>query len=389
MAESSSWNTEQNRRSSANDTTCPSQKKYKVETDIANCFPSVYSHAVPWAAVGFAQAKKDKNDKAKWFNQLDSKVCWCKRNETNGVAIGPATSNIVVEAILAKVDDEMSNTHKFEFERYIDDYTAYCDTEEDAQRFLRLLGIELEKYKFLLNVRKTKIQKLPEAPQANWISQLILSLPRSKRLTVYDTAAYLGLAMDLASHEPDGSVLKYAVTTLASKNLAPNAHEFLLEELLNLSFHSPNLIPLLRPLFRTAKAIPMFLLFKNYRKQLNVLLHRHACEHRSDAMCWLLFIMRQLGYQVSDDSASQIIVSNDCLAILSLYEAGDQKQKDSVVSFAKKLDKKDWYLLDSYWILLYELFGDGKLPNPYGKAETAFETMKKAKLLFFDASVAL
>ncbi len=268
MAESSSWNTEQNRRSSANDTTCPSQKKYKVETDIANCFPSVYSHAVPWAAVGFAQAKKDKNDKAKWFNQLDSKVCWCKRNETNGVAIGPATSNIVVEAILAKVDDEMSNTHKFEFERYIDDYTAYCDTEEDAQRFLRLLGIELEKYKFLLNVRKTKIQKLPEAPQANWISQLILSLPRSKRLTVYDTAAYLGLAMDLASHEPDGSVLKYAVTTLASKNLAPNAHEFLLEELLNLSFHSPNLIPLLRPLFRTAKAIPMFLLLRTIENSL-------------------------------------------------------------------------------------------------------------------------
>ncbi len=199
-------------------------KKYKVETDITNCFPSLYSHAVPWATVGFKHAKKNQKSKT-WFNELDAAVRFCKRNETNGVAIGPATSNIVVESILAKVDEVLSVGHGFEFVRYIDDYTAYFETEEDAQRFLRVLGIELEKYKFLLNVRKTTISRLPEPPQEAWISELTLSMPAKKKLNIYEVASYLSHAQKLSSQLPEASVLKYAVKALISKRL-PHSSRF-------------------------------------------------------------------------------------------------------------------------------------------------------------------
>lgn len=33
-------------------------KKFIAHADIANCFPSLYSHAMPWALVGFNRAKK-------------------------------------------------------------------------------------------------------------------------------------------------------------------------------------------------------------------------------------------------------------------------------------------------------------------------------------------
>jgi hypothetical protein len=126
-------------------------RRFTAHTDIANCFPSIYSHAVPWAAVGFDHAKKHKppEHKGEWFNQLDEKLRKIKRNETQGVAIGPGTSNILSEIILARVDAQLAK--EFTYIRYIDDYTAYCETEEEAQKFIRRLGEELAKYKLLLN----------------------------------------------------------------------------------------------------------------------------------------------------------------------------------------------------------------------------------------------
>src|ERR1700730_6611412 len=35
-------------------------KSFRVHTDIANSFPSIYSHAIPWATEGFKQAKQHK-----------------------------------------------------------------------------------------------------------------------------------------------------------------------------------------------------------------------------------------------------------------------------------------------------------------------------------------
>ncbi len=43
-------------------------KRFRVYADISNCFPSVYTHALPWALVCFEVAKKHKTEKNKWFN---------------------------------------------------------------------------------------------------------------------------------------------------------------------------------------------------------------------------------------------------------------------------------------------------------------------------------
>ena len=84
-------------------------RRYRVHTDISNFYPSIYPHAIPWALVGLQSAKKNRPKSGKWFNRLDERVRWIKRNETNGVVIGPATSNIVSEAILARIDKNLSS----------------------------------------------------------------------------------------------------------------------------------------------------------------------------------------------------------------------------------------------------------------------------------------
>ena len=44
-------------------------RRFLVRTDISNFFPSIYSHSIPWALVGFAKAKKNRGKT--WFNNVD------------------------------------------------------------------------------------------------------------------------------------------------------------------------------------------------------------------------------------------------------------------------------------------------------------------------------
>lgn len=135
-------------------------KKFLARTDIANCFPSLYSHALPWALVGFITAKNNRAPTA-WFNKIDTCFRSCSRNETAGVPIGPAKSNIACEIILERIDKKLRN--KFQYVRFVDDYTAYCKTHADAEEFIRQLSFELMKFKLNLNIKKTEIKKFPQA----------------------------------------------------------------------------------------------------------------------------------------------------------------------------------------------------------------------------------
>jgi hypothetical protein len=345
-------------------------RRFIVHTDISNFFPSVYTHAIPWATVGFTLAKKHKPPKYKteWFNVLDEKVRLTKRNETQGVAIGPATSNIVSEAILARVDEALAG--KFVYTRFIDDYTAYCKTEDEAQDFIRRLAGELAKYKLLLNVRKTEVIPLPRALAADWVAELSLALPKGNEVSAYDAVNYLNLAVKLALQSPDGSVLKYALKTLLGRKLGFMADVDVLRYALNLSFHQPVLLPLLEKLFESTMLFGMFF----YAEELKRLAHENARMRRSDALSWALYFHNKFGVPIDDACADEVVASRDCIPLLLLYLSGEAKHQKRVVDFTKGLDAADLYELDQYWLLLYQLFVDKVITSPYGD-EDAFEIL--------------
>lgn len=104
--------------------------------DISNCFPSVYSHSISWALVGktVAKSKSKPSDRNEWFNQIDFYTRNLKHGETNGVLIGPHSSNLISEIILVTVDNELTK-QDFKYIRNIDDYTCYVDSYEESDRF--------------------------------------------------------------------------------------------------------------------------------------------------------------------------------------------------------------------------------------------------------------
>lgn len=141
------------------------RSKYVAIADISKCFPSIYSHAIAWSLVGKAYAKKNRNP-SQWFNEIDIRTRNIKYGEPNGVLIGPHASNLISEIILTKVDKELRKKG-FEYIRYIDDYTCYTKTHEEAEKFFLDLAAELSKYELALNLKKSEISPLPKASVKN------------------------------------------------------------------------------------------------------------------------------------------------------------------------------------------------------------------------------
>lgn len=350
-----------------------------VDTDISNCFPSVYSHAVSWATVGFAYAKKNRNDNARWFNVLDAKVRHLNRNETNGIAIGPATSNIILESILARVDQAL--VKDFTFVRFLDDYKAYCKTDDEARDFVNRLAQELSRYKLMLNIGKTKFVSLPDALTDDWVSTLALALPSDGEIDRYPAVSYLNLAIRLAKEVPDGSVVKYAMRALIRQKLTFMAKTDVLRYVLTLSAYQPTLLPSLEGLFADTTLLGLF----SHGDELLYLARDNARFRRSDGMAWCLFYLNKYGVPIDADTADQVLGSRDCVALLQLYLSGDKNHQASVVKFVNDLDANDPYELDQYWLLSYELFCAGAVKNPY-KSDATFKILKDNDVSFVEAT---
>lgn len=356
-------------------------KKFKVNTDISNCFNSIYSHSISWAVIGFDQSKEALKKHTKdnhWSAQLDFYQRKNKRNETQGIPIGPATSNIISELILEKIDSKLK-LYNFEFYRYIDDYTCFCDTYENAQFFINVLNKELNEFKLTLNLHKTSIVELPEPLNKDWINHLNIAKPsitfnsnqEFREFTASEISNYLDYAIRLNKETPDGSVLKYAVGSII-KNLGHSSKKIALSYILNLSFHYPILIPYLEFFEENFDT--------DIDDSLLCLISENSKYRRSDGICWPLHLLRKKGTQIPLEIANKILESKDCLSIVTLYKTNGLFQP--LIDFINTIIQGSIYLKDQYWLLLYCLYQDNHIKNPYN--DYVFEILNSHEVVFVD-----
>ena len=320
-------------------------KFYRVKADIASFYPSIYTHSIPWAVVGRDNAKINSNGQL-WYNELDEAQRDVRRNETQGIPIGPATSHIISEFILSKVDEALGD---YTFVRYIDDYECYCETREEAEDFILKLEQELRNYLLSLNPKKVMVEELPIAYQDQWVTVLRNNIPSKRQLSPRDIMSFLDLAVDLQKHYPEGSVLKYATRTLAnSKKFDENSADFFLKYLIALSVHRPNLLPILCQVAME----------NDVNSDLDIIpvLKQSIKFRRSDAICWSLYFMGIGDQKVSDDLAEKIIETADCMSMAMLIALKQHKEK--VVDFLTTIPTDSYYHCDRYWILIHELVSD-------------------------------
>lgn len=316
--------------------------RYWVNADISSCFHSIYTHSIPWALVGHEKAKSNLKIKL-WYNQLDKCQRDLKRNETQGIPIGPATSNIISELIL--FIDEVLRNKDYRFIRFIDDYKCYCATREKAEQFIMNLEQELRKYLLNINVKKVLIEELPLAHRAAWVIDLANHLPSEEKPAARKVADFLDYAINLQKQHPEGNILKYAARSL-SKKIDKNNAEVFLNYIISIAFHSPSVLPIL---CEVAKNHLDMISNQNFEP----VLEQHLKFQRSDAICWSLYFMGICKQEISSNLAAAIIETKDCMS-MAMFMALDQHQ-EKVTEFLDHLNPASKYNYDQYWILIHEL----------------------------------
>lgn len=144
--------------------------RFIVQADVSTCFPSIYTHSIPWSLVGKEKAKQTVHDDT-WYNRIDQACSDMRNGETHGLLIGPHASNLLSEIILTVVDKKLYDKG-YRYVRNIDDYDCYVDSHDEAQRFLRDLEEALREFDLPLNHKKTKVFELPIGVEKNWKHQL-------------------------------------------------------------------------------------------------------------------------------------------------------------------------------------------------------------------------
>nr|WP_314606575.1 antiviral reverse transcriptase Drt4 [uncultured Janthinobacterium sp.] len=356
---------------------------FRAHTDISGCFNSVYTHSIPWAVLGFEEAKTRMENRIKpqhWSEDIDMFQRKTKRNETQGIPIGPATSTIIVELILGKIDEKLREM-KFTFRRYIDDYTCFCRTYEEAERFISELNSILSKYKMQLNLHKTSIVELPRPLNDGWVSELTAALPTKivtenkerRKFTSEEITQFLDFAIKLNQQTADGAVMKFAVG-LVLYSVEDYSAQALFNYVINLAWHFPTLLPFLDALLENHQ-----LNVAGVEQKLNLIAIDNSEKNRSDGMAWSLYIMKKHEISIGEITVSAILKSKDCIGICTLLTLNEYN--DRIVIFANEICQKTTYSKDQYWLLLYQLFLKNLIGNPYPE-DKCFETLKKYDVNF-------
>lgn len=352
--------------------------RYVGHADIANFYPSIYTHALPWAAVGIGKAKKDKS-KTHWYNELDACFRRTRRDETVGVLIGPATSNIAAEIILAKIDRRLT-AMGYVYQRFIDDYIVYSKSSEDFENFVHDLESQLERFNLRLNPKKTIVEKLPQPEKSEWISQLRLAYPLASA-TFHNISTLFNTAISIQSKYPNGSVLKYAITMIPRSRLGQRTGRYILATLLSWCLTHTHMIGMIGPYIK-------FGILPNgqfeFRRELGAVLIRAAELRRSDGLCWSLYYLRKLGANISVEEFIAVFKTYDCLSLILLYELGSPSMRSRITKFCRKrIIENSQLALERNWLLIHYLL----LKNALKKSHVPDKTLVKLREIqfsFFD-----
>lgn len=149
------------------------QYSHLVRLDITNFYPSIYTHTICWAwegrngSEGREVCGKDTSE-SKWGNRIDRLFQNANDKRTVGIPIGPVVSDLIAELILSERDLKISQTLDREIKsgylatRFKDDYRILCNSEEAAKRIVKVIIDTLKEFNFVVNEKKTEIQKLPD-----------------------------------------------------------------------------------------------------------------------------------------------------------------------------------------------------------------------------------
>lgn len=325
--------------------------RFELRTDITRFYPSIYTHSIAWAVEGKDTAKSRPNDLGLLGNRIDKALRNCQEAQTNGIPIGPMSSQLVAELLLGRVDQRLDAqlrdgpTKLYEGSRSIDDYHVYTWDQETAFRAKNELYQGLAEFNLELNASKTSVSGLPSQPVPSWllrIDAMPLEDPDSQREKDHILRLY-SLARELADQNPAHSVMGRFVSRLRER---VTSHRENAERIQDLCFKAmaldPRAISRVVGLLKEMKDDDIGLDEGKLRYLLEAMVFRNRGAGNTYEICWTLWLNLLYEGSISDSCLRMLEGIQDpfvaCL-VLRHSELGLVARKPEVSAWQTIIDK--------------------------------------------------
>lgn len=141
--------------------------KFMFQTDITNCYGSIYTHSLEWALEpgGRSKVKSDRSSGKQTKNlgtEIDFRLRQMNQNQTIGIPQGSALMDFIAEIVLAATDIELTDRVEAELRekdfsvlRYRDDYRIFTNEYQTGHEIMKILNNVLFKWNMSMNTGKT------------------------------------------------------------------------------------------------------------------------------------------------------------------------------------------------------------------------------------------
>lgn len=231
-----------------------------MNTDITDCYGSVYTHTIPWALHGEKLIKNDflfpSSPRKKYLgNDIDTTIQSMQFSQTNGIPQGSMLMDFIAELILgyadAKLSFKINNYNRkntighYKILRYRDDYKIFATSQETLIKIAKLLTETLFELNFKINPQKTFITE-------NIVSNVIKpdkSYWNEAKQREKTLQKHLFLIHSLAEKHPNSGSLTTALTKFLEERVYPitlfleENSKVLVSILVDIAFKNPRTYP--------------------------------------------------------------------------------------------------------------------------------------------------
>lgn len=372
--------------------------RYLLRSDITQCYPSIYTHAVGWAMHTKAICKALLPGGGHLLgNKIDKALRGMNEGQTHGILIGPDTSLVVAEIVLAAIDDSLITQCPGLIRgfRHVDDYELSFATLRDAEAVRATLQGLLAEYGLFLNPRKTSLLELPAPLEDGWGTELRRFNISDKTHPVAqrnDLGSLLNRAFEIASEYPTQSILRYAVSRLQSLDVEARAWRTFQNCVLGAASADASTVAIaLGVLYQVSNKGGHVVARSPLSDVFETLIRVHAPRGQGSEVAWALWGALAWAVPLSDEAGKLVSeMPDNVVALLALHA-------EAVGLFsAGVLDKTKWndavkqpdVLTSENWLLGYEAHQQGWLVTPAVAADPVFAAMSAAAVSFYDLAEA-
>jgi hypothetical protein len=376
-----------------------SYASFILKTDVAQFFPSLYTHAISWSAHGIDASKADTNanSTANYFNSLDLFVRNCQLNDSRGVLIGPDGFRLVAEYVMAGLDVELQASLSptiIGAARHVDDYYIGLVGEPEALASLSVLRDRLQRYSLQINDSKTKIMSGIDPLNDLWAQDLRQD---SKQLGPWFMSdqldkiiLFLNKAFSISKDVSSSSPVKIAFRSLDEIKIYDQPEWSMVEPYLQRAiFHHPHALDYTALLVIKRVARGGEIDKEGWKNAAYNLIKRHLSLNHHHEIVWLLWLLIVADLGVSDQLVTDCCENENAhirALIVAAYQKGLLKHKPPIRLGSKLASTDDRWLLN----LVARSLGYSRAPFG-GALADEFEHLanKKVRLIDFKAHLKL